>query len=215
MNLNLSASSNVWRLVAKPSLSLPHYTIGTFNDLPIPLDQGLLSKGYKSDIRAVVLDKDDCFALPGRLHVHEPYRKHFEALKQAYPGRKLLIVSNTAGATSWDKQLKQAVELEQNTGIPVLAHSTKKPGCGQEIMAYFKQHPETGVSEASHIAVVGDRIMTDVLLANMMGSWAYWIKQGAVAPRDKSMWARLEHNLVGFLLSRRFSAPQPRARSRG
>ncbi|PHH60915.1 hypothetical protein CDD81_1026 [Ophiocordyceps australis] len=189
--------------------------MATFNDLPIPLDKGLLSKGYKSDIRAVVLDKDDCFAFPGRLHVHEPYGKHFEALKQAYPGRKLLIVSNTAGATSWDKQLKQAVELEQKTGIAVLAHSAKKPGCGQEIMAYFKQHPETGVTEASHIAVVGDRLMTDVLLANMMGSWALWIKHGVVAPRDKSVWARLEHQLADLLLSRCINPPQPRAKSRG
>lgn len=114
-------------------------------------------------------------------------QKHFESLKQAYPGRKLLVVSNTAGATSWDKDLKQAAEVEKGTGVHVLPHSVKKPGCGPEIMAYFKQHPETGVTDPSHIAVVGDRLTTDMMLANMMGGWGFWIKDGVVPMKQKSI----------------------------
>ncbi|RCI17127.1 hypothetical protein L249_2109 [Ophiocordyceps polyrhachis-furcata BCC 54312] len=179
MNPNLSASLNVWRLLLKPGLCLPHHTAATFNDLPIPLDAVLRGK---ASIKAVVLDKDDCFASPNTNQVHEPYKQHFEALKRAYPGRRLLVVSNTAGATSWDGGLRQAAEVEKNTGVFVLAHSAKKPGCGAEIMAYFRNHPETGVTDSSHVAVVGDRLMTDVMLANMMGAWAFWIRDG-VAPR--------------------------------
>lgn len=74
MNLNLSASLNAARLLFKPSMCLPHHTVSTFNDLPIPLDKGLRSNGYKSDIRAVVLDKDDCFAYPDAKEVYEPYK---------------------------------------------------------------------------------------------------------------------------------------------
>lgn len=74
MNLNLSASANVTRLLFKPSLCLPHHTVPTFNDLPIPLDKALLKKGLKSNIKAVVLDKDDCFAYPDAKEVYEPYK---------------------------------------------------------------------------------------------------------------------------------------------
>jgi phosphatidylglycerophosphatase GEP4 len=98
-----------------------------------------------------------------------------------------LVVSNTAGATSWDRDLKLAAEVEKNTGVFVLPHSTKKPGCGAEIMAYFQKYPETGVTDPSHIAVVGDRLMTDVMLANMMGAWAFWIRDGVVPLKQKSI----------------------------
>lgn len=123
----------------------------------------------------------NCSVINGR------FQQHFEKLKQTYPGRKLLVVSNTAGSTSWDKDLKQAAEVEKSTGVFVLPHSTKKPGCGAEIMAYFKKHPETGVTDPSHIAVVGDRLTTDVMLANMMGAWAFWIKDGVVPLNQKSI----------------------------
>lgn len=112
---------------------------------------------------------------------------HFEKLKAAYPGRKLLIVSNTAGATSFDGKLSLAAELEEATGLPVLPHSSKKPGCGSEIMEYFKKHPETGVSHPSQIAIVGDRLSTDIMMANLMGSWGFWIRDGVVHPSQKSM----------------------------
>lgn len=77
--------------------------------------------------------------------------------------------------------------MEKNTGVFVLTHSAKKPGCGSDIMAYFRQHPETGVTHPSHVAVVGDRLMTDVMLANMMGAWAFWIRDGVVPMRQKSL----------------------------
>lgn len=108
----------------------------------------------------------------------------------AYPGRKLLVVSNTAGATSWDKNLKLAAEVEENTGITVLSHSVKKPGCGQEIMEYFKKHPETGVTDPAHIAFVGDRLTTDMMLANMTGGWGFWVRDGVIPLEKKSIVSR-------------------------
>ena len=73
----------------------------------------------------------------------------------------------------------------------MLPHSTKKPGCGPEIMEYFRQHPETGVTRPDQIAVVGDRLTTDVMLANLMGSYAVFVKDGVV-PRE-------ETSIVSFL----------------
>ncbi|KAM0348015.1 hypothetical protein ACHAPU_004518 [Fusarium lateritium] len=187
LNLNLSASLNITRLIFKPSLCLPHHTVSTFNELPIPLEKGLQKDGRKVEIKAVVLDKDDCFAYPDSIEVYDSYKTHFEKLRQAYPGRKLLVVSNTAGAASWDKNLKLAAEVE-NTGITVLPHSVKKPGCGQEIMEYFKKHPETGVTDPAHVAFVGDRLTTDIMLANMTGGWGFWVKDGVIPFEKKNVY---------------------------
>lgn len=114
-------------------------------------------------------------------------KEHFETLKKAYPGRRLLIVSNTAGALSYDSKRVLASELEQITGVTVLSHQTKKPGCGPEIMEYFRNHPETGVTSPSQVAVVGDRLSTDIMLANTMGSYGIWVKSGVVPLQQKSI----------------------------
>ncbi|KAJ4306465.1 hypothetical protein N0V88_001268 [Collariella sp. IMI 366227] len=209
MNLNLSASLNIFKLIAKPSLCLPHATVATFDDLPVPLNKAFSTKDRQVDIKAVVLDKDDCFAYPERNEIYEPYKHRFEALRAAYPGRRLLIVSNTAGATSYDVNGKLASEVQKGTGVDVLPHAVKKPGCGDEILAYFRQHPETGVTSPNQIAIVGDRLATDMMLANMMGSWGVWVKDGVVPLEQKSIFSRIERKLAPYLLSRGYSAPGP------
>lgn len=69
----------------------------------------------------------------------------------------------------------------------MLPHDTKKPGCGPEIMEYFRKYPETGVTRPDQIAVVGDRLTTDVMMANMMGSYAVWVKDGVVPLEETSV----------------------------
>ena len=75
ISMNVSATLNAFRLIHNPSLCLPHATISTFNHLPIPVSLAFASSldGQKADIRAVVLDKDDCFARPGENVVYKPY----------------------------------------------------------------------------------------------------------------------------------------------
>lgn len=112
---------------------------------------------------------------------------HFRLLREAYPGRRLLIVSNSAGTSSLDPRGEHARAVEAATGVTVLSHSTKKPGCGPEIMEYFRQHPETGVTKPEQVAIVGDRLTTDVMMANLMGSYAVWVKEGVVRPEETSV----------------------------
>ena len=114
-------------------------------------------------------------------------QENFKRLREAYPGRRLLIVSNTAGALSRDPHGKLAEEVEKTTGVNVLPHRTKKPGCGPEIMEYFQKYPETGVTRPDQIAVVGDRLTTDIMLANLMGSYGVWVKDGVVLPEQNSI----------------------------
>jgi len=42
---------------------------------------------------------------------------------------------------------------------------------------------KTDVTRADQVAIVGDRLFTDVLMANMMGSWAVWVNIGVVDPK--------------------------------
>lgn len=72
--MNFSATFNVLRLFQNPSLCLPQATISNFNHLPIPVSTAFVSRhGGKVDIRAVILDKDNCFAKPKENAVHKPY----------------------------------------------------------------------------------------------------------------------------------------------
>lgn len=86
--------------------------------------------------------------------------------------------------------------MSRHLGVPVLLHAIKKPGCGQAVLTYFsapsslhpdrkgkgREYPSAPVVDASSpsssqsstldetrhqkILVIGDRVMTDVLLAN-------------------------------------------------
>ncbi|KAK3691521.1 hypothetical protein LTR37_018598 [Vermiconidia calcicola] len=208
--MNVSGTFNVLRLFTSPTLCLPHHTISTFDQLPVPLSNAFPPKHgeKKSDIRAVILDKDNCFAVPYKNHVYEPYKSKFDELRKAYPGSRLLIVSNSAGTDS-DKGHEEAKLVESNTGVQVLRHSTKKPGCHGEVMDYLRKSPDADITSASQVAVVGDRLFTDVMMANMMGAHGIWVKEGVVP--DHGLLSRFEKGLCSFLLRRGYSAPDPKS----
>lgn len=167
---NASAVLNVSRLAYNPSLCLPHLAVESFDKLPIPL----AIPGKAANIKGIVLDKDNCFAKDHDDKVWPAYEKTWEQLRKSYPAKHILIVSNSAG-TNDDVDYVQAEKLERDTGVTVLRHPTKKPGCHAEIMAYFA---EQGITRADEIAVVGDRLLTDILMANMMGAWGVWLSEG-------------------------------------
>ena len=74
--MNVSAIFNAFKILVKPSLSLPHATVATFDKISIPVSQALVTAngGEPPDIKAVVLDKDNCFARPRENVIYEPYK---------------------------------------------------------------------------------------------------------------------------------------------
>ncbi|EMG45701.1 hypothetical protein G210_4092 [Candida maltosa Xu316] len=196
INFNLSATLNVSRLLYNPSLCLPHLTVKSFDQLTIPFTVP------NSTIKGVVLDKDNCFAKDHDDKVYPAYEK----LKETYPKEHLLIVSNSAG-TDDDVNHAQAETLEGNTGVTVLRHSIKKPGCLDEIKNYFQDFN----IKPHEIVVIGDRLFTDMLMANMMGSWGCWISEGVEV--SQKMFPRLERDLYSRLVLQRpndpYVPPQP------
>jgi phosphatidylglycerophosphatase GEP4 len=71
--------------------------------------------------------------------------------------------------------------------VTVLRHAYRKPGCDNEIMAYLRSQEETKDVRPDQIAIVGDRLMTDMMLANRMGAWGVWVKNGVVRQDEKSV----------------------------
>jgi len=73
--MNVSATLNAVKLLVKPSLFIPHATFPTFDRIPIPISEALIAANgaEKPDIKAVVLDKDNCFARPRETAVYKPY----------------------------------------------------------------------------------------------------------------------------------------------
>ena len=90
-----------------------------------------------------------------------------------------MIVSNSAG-TNDDHHGKEAEILEKATGVEVFRHATKKPGCAIDVLNYLRSGNVPGLTRPDEVVVVGDRIFTDVIMANMMGAWSIWVKDGVV-----------------------------------
>ena len=114
-----------------------------------------------------------------------------------------MIVSNSAGLDSSDPSGAQAEALERATGVTVLRHATRKPACGPEIM----QHFQGKVDSPSQIAVIGDRLFTDTIMANTMGAYSIWIRDGVVP--DNGIVTRLEKGVSTYLLNHRYFPPEP------
>lgn len=107
----------------------------------------------------------------------------------------------------------------------MLRHSTKKPGCRDEIFNYFRRAPELGVTRPDQIAVIGDRLFTDIMMANLMGSYGIWIKDGVVEEKGqvsavvtsikhelmRNQFTRIEGQLASFLMRKGYSPPMPRS----
>lgn len=127
----------------------------------------------------------------------------FDELLKTYSPNNILIVSNSSGTHSKDPIGAEADSLERNTGVKVLRHDIAKPGCRDDIIAHFGDR----ISSPSQIAVIGDRLFTDVVMANQMGSCAVWIRSGVVP--DRGLVTRVEYGLASYLARRGFKAPSP------
>jgi phosphatidylglycerophosphatase GEP4 len=191
--MNISGLINSFRVFYNPALFVPNLTVSKFHQIPLPIPA---FKG--KPISLIILDKDNCFAEPHGNIVYPEYQPFWAKLKSEYPGNKLLIVSNTAGSEQ-DIGNRQARLLENNTGVKVFRHSIKKPGCHVEIVEYAKS---LGIKDPGQIVVIGDRLMTDIVMANLMGASSIWVRDGVVEARgpltaiEKMFYDRVGHKWV-------------------
>ncbi|KKY18904.1 putative had superfamily (subfamily iiia) phosphatase [Phaeomoniella chlamydospora] len=173
-------------LITKPALLKPHLSFPTFLDVPLQVGP-LLRKDNPPTIRGLVLDNDNTLSPSRDPYYHPAYLKAIEAFKQAEPfstnPNSMLIVSNRAGAKpEYDGEVEI---LEKELSLPVLHHKGEKeikPVIAPMVLEHFSKNNVT--SDPQEIAVVGDRLFTDVLMARLMGSWSIYISDGWKDPEN-------------------------------
>jgi phosphatidylglycerophosphatase GEP4 len=176
MPLNLpSLRLTLTSLFSNPNPLTPHIQSPTILSVTHPAITKLPKQLNPSNppIRALIFDKDNTLTPPGSLHIPAAYLAHLSALRKHY---FLLIISNTAGAFAGDKESERlAWEVEKKFDIPVLRQErgNLKPLCGPQALKWLK---DKGVVKGpEEVLVVGDRLSTDVLMGNLMGSWTWWV----------------------------------------
>ena len=119
----------------------------------------------KLGVEAVVFDVDNTLCPHGENQVAETLEKQFMKLTSNYPS---CILSNTR-APDREKM------IGENTGLKVISPGVRKPGgeAYQAALDYVGKKP-------SETVMVGDRLLTDIMGANIAG-----LKTVKVKPVDK------------------------------
>lgn len=106
-------------------------------------------------------DKDNTLTLPDSLDIVDPFLKILQDSREKF--EKVSIISNGPGNLSKDKNYIQSNLLKSKYGIDVIRHSKPKPFCTMEFLEYFSSFKK------EEIVLIGDRLFTDILMANRMG----------------------------------------------
>ena len=244
-NSNLRGFNHaVQTLLKQPPQFLPHLTIPTFTHLPEDLGPQLVAQRRTPNmpstttekplqhqqrsptIRALVLDKDNTLCPPKTTTFPPKILSKLQSLRtsptspfhQTKNPHSILIVSNRAGShPTFDNEVRELEAQLAHLQIPVFrlpAGAEKKPFCGEEVVQWFR---ERGVVQSPHeIAVVGDRLGTDVIMAGMMGSWSVWCKEGVYEPGEvgkpeRNLLEKMEVWIEKYLREKKgLTAPAPR-----
>ncbi|KAK2734952.1 hypothetical protein FQN55_002349 [Onygenales sp. PD_40] len=158
-------------------------------------------------LRALVIDKDNTLAPPESIIIPPAYMQKLKNLRTNPSSpfnmrdnpHGILIVSNTAGSNPntplYEEEARLIEERLSDLKIPVFRagispkvagaesspeppkhHPLKKPFSYPSILAHLRAH--NAVDSPDEIAVIGDRLGTDVLMAGLMGSWSIWTRDG-------------------------------------
>ncbi|KAJ7350636.1 mitochondrial PGP phosphatase-domain-containing protein [Mycena albidolilacea] len=160
MPLNIPGLLVPFQLVFNPRIILPNLVVKDIRHLDF---RALKEAGYCG----AVFDKDNCLTLPHKDELVPELRDAWDECRQTFGEGNVLIVSNSAGCNS-DTGGIQAESVKRRLQAPVLFHSTPKPGyaCIKAIQRYFSSL-RTPV-RPEQLIIVGDRVFTDVVLANRL-----------------------------------------------
>ncbi|KAL1934376.1 hypothetical protein VTP01DRAFT_6558 [Rhizomucor pusillus] len=196
-SINISGIVNALRVLWNPSLAVPHIIVKDIRGIEYE------NLRNKIGVQAMAFDKDNCLTAPYVPHIHPEYKDAWQRCKETFGDENIVIVSNSAG-TKDDKDFKEAAKLEDALGVKVLRHTEKKPSGGDALLRHFSPLP------ARKIAVVGDRVLTDVLFGNLNGNLTIWTKNIVTEKGDNKaalVIRRMEHVLIALL--QRFHVSPP------
>lgn len=176
-------------------------------------------------ITALVLDKDNTLCPPKTTTFPPQILSKLTSLRTSptSPFNKdtnpngILIVSNRAGShPAYDAEIQSIETQLAPLRIPVFRlpeGARKKPFCGKEVVKWFQDRRV--VKGPEEIAVVGDRLGTDVVMASEMGAWSVWCSEGVFGGeegiRRRNLLEKMEVWMERYLrIDRGLRAPAPR-----
>ncbi|KAJ3152241.1 hypothetical protein HDU89_001460 [Geranomyces variabilis] len=164
-SLNLAALGSLAKLVRNPSLLVPHLVVPDVRSINYP---ALKAAG----VRVMVFDKDNTITAPYVDSVHPPFESAWAACKQTFGAGKVLIVSNSAGTRDDAGHMKaKKVENALVRKLKQIALFRPQKPSGGELLPAHVGHP------AAAIAVVGDRLFTDIVYGNASGMMTIYVSQ--------------------------------------
>ncbi|KAI5988154.1 HAD phosphatase [Pisolithus albus] len=160
MPLNIPGLLAPFQLLWNPRIVLPHVIVTDIRQLNF---LALRKAGY----RGAVFDKDNCLTIPYKDTLVPELQDSWQECREVFGESNVLIVSNSAG-TRDDPGGIQAESVSHHLSVPVLHHGSPKPAyrCISAIRAYFSSLPNP--IQDHELVVVGDRVFTDVVMANRM-----------------------------------------------
>ncbi|KAF8806604.1 hypothetical protein BYT27DRAFT_7168064 [Phlegmacium glaucopus] len=160
MPLNVPGILVPFQLLVHSRLVIPNLVVKDIRQIDFV---ALKKAGY----RGAVFDKDNCLTLPHRDTLVPELQEAWQQCRETFGEGNVLIVSNSAG-TVLDAGGIQSESVTYHLRAPVLFHKSFKPAysCITAIRSYFSSlHSPIRDRE---LIIVGDRIFTDVVLANRM-----------------------------------------------
>lgn len=174
--------------------AIPHFQVKTIDEISP-------ERLWEQGVRAVIFDKDNTLTAPYVNEIYPELQSVVARFKTVF-GNNMKILSNSAG-TKDDKGYRDAVEIEEKLGIPVIRHDKKKPLATECVAEQFECSPE-------EIVMVGDRLLTDTLFGNLAGLLT--IHSGILTTRGDNRPAMIARNWENSLLRkwiRKGATPPP------
>lgn len=200
--INFSSIANIPKIIFNPKLLQPSLTYQNFNEINFELLK-------KHGIKYIVLDKDNCISADKSSRIYPLYLSNNwnNGLLRVFPLENILVVSNSMGSSddpgfAQVHQFQVNYQRDANTSsmLPILKHNHKKPGCQGSIIDHFQKANPKSTVKSEDIAVIGDRLFTDILMANQMKSLGVYLQQG-VSLKKSSPWIMVEQGIYRCFFS--------------
>ncbi|RKP11985.1 mitochondrial PGP phosphatase-domain-containing protein [Piptocephalis cylindrospora] len=140
-------------VLRRPQLAVPHFVIPNLAYLRV---NGLRECGVK----AVAFDKDNTLTRPYSNSLEPEFETTWKECQKVFGKDNLVIISNSIGTDDDPGH----VQVSSGMSVQVLCHQDKKPAGSQVLLDHFP-----GL-KPGEIAMVGDRILTDIAYGHRAGA---------------------------------------------
>ena len=185
-------------LIRRPGLLVPHVAVRNVDELNY---DALRAAGVAS----IIFDKDNTLTAPYVDTAHIDVADSIKRAKDAFGEDNCIVLSNSAGSGDDAPEYNAAKACEAALGLRVARHpDAQKPQCLVDVVASLKS------SDVNSVAVVGDRLATDVLAANQCGALSVHTRPlDTKGDNPAALVSRFLENRILLPLLRRLGAAPP------